>query len=120
MAGVVGLNVGYALMVGGAHCHSWGGGPKETCPENLPDSPDFCPLASSVLELRKRVKEHVVLSKQDIIQGLGWINLGNTAWWPQTSVTDVKNAEPSPAVAQVTCGIAPLSGDITSLPTKLQ
>ena len=40
---------------------------------NLPVDPDFHPLARSVLELRERVKEHVIFSKQDIIQGLGRI-----------------------------------------------
>ena len=38
---------------------------------NLPADLDFCPLARSVLELKERVKEHVVFSKQDVIQGLG-------------------------------------------------
>ena len=180
------MSVGYTLLVGRAHCHSWGGEPEETCQKihtsflipavksqalldqgytappaprclawnvflpddlsyqdvwqqsflltlayvqglqywaeefNLPDSLDFCPLACNVLELRERVKEHVILSKQDVIRGLGQINPGNTTQWTQTSETVIENMEPSPAVNQVTCGIAPLSGDTTNLPTKLQ
>ena len=35
---------------------------------NLPADPDFHPLARSVLELKERVKEHVIFSKKDVIQ----------------------------------------------------
>ena len=37
---------------------------------NPPADLDFCPLVRSVLELKERVKEHIVFSKQDVIQGL--------------------------------------------------
>ena len=50
---------------------------------NPPVDPDFCPLVRSILELRERVREHVIFSKQDIIQGLGRIDPGTTSWWPQ-------------------------------------
>ena len=35
-------------------------------------------------------------------------------------MTNIENVEPSPAMAQVTCGIASSSGDATSLSIKLQ
>ena len=36
---------------------------------NLPESPDLHPLAGSVIELREKVKEHIVFTKWDIIWG---------------------------------------------------
>ena len=36
---------------------------------NLPEDPDFHPLARSVNKLRERVKEHVMFTKWDIIWG---------------------------------------------------
>ena len=62
---------------------------------NLPEDPDFCPLVRSVIELRKRVKEHVVFTKWDVIQGLGRVNLGATSQWPQTSSTSFGRMDPS-------------------------
>ena len=59
-----------------------------------PEDPDFCPLAKSVIELRERVKEHVVFTKQDIIQGLGRVNLGATSQWLQTSPTSFRRMDP--------------------------
>ena len=50
---------------------------------NPPVDPDFCPLVRSVLELRERVKEHIVFSKQDIIRDLGRIDPGTMSLWPQ-------------------------------------
>ena len=50
---------------------------------NPPVDPDFCPLARSVLELREMVKEHMVFSKKDVIQGLGRINLRNMSSGPK-------------------------------------
>ena len=50
---------------------------------NPPVDLAFHPLARGVLELRERVKEHVVFSKQDVIQGLGRIDPGTTSQWPQ-------------------------------------
>ena len=35
---------------------------------NLPENPNVCPLARSVIELRERLKEHVMFTKWDIIQ----------------------------------------------------
>ena len=35
MAGLEGLPVGHATLVGGTHCHPQCGEPKETSPENL-------------------------------------------------------------------------------------
>ena len=54
---------------------------------NLPEDPDFCPLLRSVIELKERVKEHVVFTKWDIIWGLGRVNLEATSQWPKTSST---------------------------------
>ena len=53
---------------------------------NPPVDLDFCPLARSVLELRERVKEHIIFTKQDIIQGLGRINPGATSQWPKLAL----------------------------------
>ena len=61
---------------------------------NLPGDPDFFPLARSVIELRERVKEHVMFTKWDIIHGLGRDNLGATSQWPQTSPTSFGRMDP--------------------------
>ena len=61
---------------------------------NLPEDPDFCPLVRSVIELRERVKEHVMFTKWDIIWGLGRVNLGDTSQWPQTSSTSFERMDP--------------------------
>ena len=66
---------------------------------NLPVDPDFCPLVRSVLELRERVKEHTVFSKQDVSQGLGRIDPGTTSWWPQPTPTDLGRVDSGPAGA---------------------
>ena len=67
---------------------------------NLPADPYFWPLVRSVLELRERVKEHVVFTKQDVIQVLGSIDPGTTSWWPQPNPTDLERADSCPAGAQ--------------------
>ena len=95
---------------------------------NLPADPDFCPLVRSVLELKERVKEHVVFSKQDVIQGLGRIDPGTMSWWPQPTITDIGSAESNSAGVQerhvVTTsssfGSLPERGDTTVPSTKLQ
>ena len=61
---------------------------------NLPENPDFCPLARSVIELRERVKKHVMFTKWDFIWGLGRVNLGATSQWPQTNSTGFGGIEP--------------------------
>ena len=53
---------------------------------NLPESPDLCPLAGSVVELRETVQEHVKFTNWDVVQGLGAIHLGPTSWSPQTTL----------------------------------
>ena len=63
---------------------------------NLPVDPDFHPLVRSVLELRERVKEHVIFSKQDVIQGLGRIDPGTMSRWPQPTPTDLGRAKSGP------------------------
>ena len=68
---------------------------------NPPVDPDFHPLARSILELRERVKEHVIFTKQDIIQDLGRINPGTTSWWPQPTPTDLGRVD-SPLSPHVT------------------
>ena len=50
------------------------------------ESPDLCPLAGSVVELRETVQEHVTFTNWDVVQGLGAILLGSTSWWPQTTL----------------------------------
>ena len=52
---------------------------------NPPESPDFCPLAGSVIELREAVREHVVFTNWDLLWDLGRVNLGATNQWPQPS-----------------------------------
>ena len=52
---------------------------------NLPESPDFCPLAGSVIELRETVREHIVFTNWDLLQDLGRVNLGAMNQWPQPS-----------------------------------
>ena len=80
---------------------------------NLPVDPDFCPLVRSVLELKEMVKEHVVFSKKDIIQGLGRIDLGNTSQWPLTTPTDIRIRNSSYAGGQEACiTTPPLFGSI--------
>ena len=55
--------------------------------------PDFYPVVRSVLELKERVKEHMVFSKKDIIQGLGRIDPGTTRQWPQTTPTNLRSGD---------------------------
>ena len=57
-------------------------------------TPDFHPLARSVIELRERVKEHIMFTKWDIIWGLGRVNPGATSQWPQTSSTSFGRMQP--------------------------
>ena len=94
---------------------------------NPPADLDFCPLVRSVLELKERVKEHVIFSKQDSIQGLGRIDLGTMSWWAQPTITGIGSIESNPAGVQETCGTTISSfgsllerGDITAPSTKLQ
>ena len=94
---------------------------------NLPASLDFCPLVRSILELKESVKEHVIFSKQDIIQGLGRFDPGSMNWWPQPTTTTIGSAESNSAEVWETRGTTPLSfgpsserGDTTVLSTKLQ
>ena len=56
--------------------------------------PEICPLARSAIEFRERVKEHITLTKWDVIQGLGRVNPGATSQWPQTSSTSLGRMEP--------------------------
>ena len=59
----------------------------------LPVDPDFHPFVRSVLELRERMKEHIIFTKQDVIQGLGRINPGTASQWPQPTPTDLGRAD---------------------------
>ena len=52
---------------------------------NLPESPDFCPLVGSVIELRGTVREHLVFTNWDLLWGLGRVNPRATSQWPQPS-----------------------------------
>ena len=61
---------------------------------NPPEDPNLCPLARSVIELRERVKEHVIFTKWDIIWGLGRVNPGATSQWLQTNPTGFRRVDP--------------------------
>ena len=61
---------------------------------NLPEDPDFQPLARSVTEVRERVKQYVEFTKWDIMWGLGRVNPGATNQWPQTSSTSFGRMDP--------------------------
>ena len=50
------------------------------------ESPDLCPLAGSVVELRETVWEHVTFTNWDVLWGLGAVHLGATSWWPQNTL----------------------------------
>ena len=50
---------------------------------NLPRSPDLCPLAGSIVELRETVQEHVTFNHWDVVQGLGAIHLESTSRLPK-------------------------------------
>ena len=60
----------------------------------LPEDPDFHPLVRSVIELRERVKDHVMFTKWDIIQGLGRVNPAATSQWLQTGPTRFRRMDP--------------------------
>ena len=94
---------------------------------NLLADLDFHPLPRSVLELKDRVKEHVVFSKQDVIQGLGRIDPGTMSWWPQPTPTDIGSMESGSAGVWETCvttsssfGSLPERGDTTVPSTRLR
>ena len=53
---------------------------------NLPENPDLCPLAGSVVELRETVEEHVTFTNGDVLQGLGVVYPGATNQWPQATL----------------------------------
>ena len=74
---------------------------------NPPVDPDFHPLARSVLELKEMVKEHIVFSKKDVIQGLGRIDLGNMSQWPLTTPTNIGSGNSSYAGDQEACVTTP-------------
>ena len=94
---------------------------------NPPADLGFCPLVRSILELKERVKEHVIFSKQDIIQGLGRIDPGTTSWWSQPNITGIGSKESNSAGVWETHGTTSSlfgspheRGDTTVLSTKLQ
>ena len=73
-----------ATYLPNGHLHHW----LQYCAEelNMPESPDLCPLAGSVVELRETVQEYVTFTNGDILQGLGAIHPGATYQWPQTTL----------------------------------
>ena len=83
---------------------------------NLSADLDFCPLVRSVLELRERVKEHIVFSKQDIIQGLGRISPGTMSQCPQPTMSGTGSMDSNLAGVWETCGTTPSS--FGSLPER--
>ena len=61
---------------------------------NLPENPDFHPLVKSVIELRERVKEHIVFTDWDVFQDLEGVNLEAMGHWPQSSLSGLGRVEP--------------------------
>ena len=53
---------------------------------NLLESPDFCPLAGGVVELREAVRGYVTFTNLDVLWGLGVVYPGATNQWPQTTL----------------------------------
>ena len=53
---------------------------------NLLESPDFCPLAGGIVELRETVSEYVTFTNRDVLWGLGVVHPGATNQWPQTTL----------------------------------
>ena len=53
---------------------------------NLLESPDLCPLAGSVVELRETLWEHVTFTNGDVLQGLGTVYPEVTNQWPQATL----------------------------------
>ena len=53
---------------------------------NPPESPDFHPLAGSVVELRETVREHVTFTNWDILWGIRAVHPGATSQWHQTTL----------------------------------
>ena len=47
-----------------------------------PRSPDLCPLAGSIVELRETVGEYVTFTHWDVVWDLGAIHLGSASCWP--------------------------------------
>ena len=83
---------------------------------NPPADPDFYPLVRSVLELKERVKEHVLFSKQDVIQGLGGIDPETMSQWPQPTITGIRSVESNFAGVWETHGTT--SSSFGSLPER--
>ena len=52
---------------------------------NLLESPGFCPLVGSIMELREVVREHIVSTNWELLRDLGRVNLAATYQWPQPS-----------------------------------
>ena len=98
---------------------------------NLPESPDFCPLVGSVVELRETVREHVMFTNWDLFRGLGRVNPGATSQWPQPSLSgfgrivpplgnkssehDTRFTEATTQTASLAMSNAELTGHITPL-----
>ena len=61
---------------------------------NPPEDLHFHSLTRSVIELRERVKKHVIFTKWDVIQGLARVNPGATSQWPQTGPTSFGRMNP--------------------------
>ena len=87
---------------------------------NLPENPDFHPLARSVIELRERVKEHVIFTKWDIIKGSGRVNLGATSQWPQTSSASFGRMDPSLSPRPTPVGAQPVEQNASFIETTTQ
>ena len=87
---------------------------------NPPDSPDFHPWVRSVIELKERVKEHVMFTKWDIIQGLGRVNPGATSQWPQTISTSFERMDPPWSPGPTPVGDQPVEQDTSFVEATTQ
>ena len=83
-------------------------------------NPDFCPLVGSVIKLTERVKEHVMFTKWDVIQGLGRVNLGATSQWPQTSSTSLGRMDPPQSPRPTPVGDQPVEQDTSFMEATTQ
>ena len=84
------------------------------------ESPDFFPLVRSVIELRERVKEHVMFTKWDVTQGLGRVNPGATSQWPQTNSTSFERMDPQLSPRPTTVGNQPVEQDTSFMEATTQ
>ena len=74
----------------------------------------------SVIELRERVKEHIVFTKWDIIQCLGRVNSGATSQWSQTNSTSFGRMDPPLLPRPTPVGNQPVEQDTSFMEATTQ